>query len=126
MPEAVTPADPEKARTELNQAFRDLPSGDYGIINKKEYDKALVRVRDALAAVTSFNERMETALIWYAEQAAGCRKITDEGETARNALDADGGRRAREALTAPPPQTGSLDQGAPNHFDQNARGFDPT
>jgi hypothetical protein len=38
------------------------------------------------------------ALRWYAEQVAGCRKITSEGEQARNALDADGGQRARAAL----------------------------
>lgn len=38
------------------------------------------------------------ALEWYAEQAAGCRKVTSEGETARNALDKDGGQRARAAI----------------------------
>ncbi|USY26673.1 hypothetical protein NIZ92_06455 [Alcaligenes sp. 1735tsa3] len=38
------------------------------------------------------------ALSWYAEQVAGCRKIGSPGDTARQALDADGGKRARAAL----------------------------
>lgn len=38
------------------------------------------------------------ALAWYAEQVAGCRKITPEGDAARQALDADGGKRAKAAL----------------------------
>jgi hypothetical protein len=40
----------------------------------------------------------EGALRWYAEQVAGCRKITSEGNAARAALDRDGGKRARAAL----------------------------
>ena len=43
-------------------------------------------------------ERYEEALQWYAEQVAGCRKITSEGDTARKALDRDGGERARKSL----------------------------
>jgi hypothetical protein len=42
---------------------------------------------------------LEAALLWYAEQAEGCRKITPDGDIARQALDRDGGKRARAALT---------------------------
>lgn len=38
------------------------------------------------------------ALEWYAEQVKNCRKITSEGNDARNSLDADGGKRATAAL----------------------------
>ena len=38
------------------------------------------------------------ALDWYAEQTAGCRKVTSEGNEARHQLDSDGGKRARTAL----------------------------
>lgn len=38
------------------------------------------------------------ALEWYAEQVAGCRKLGHIGDPSRHALDADGGKRAREAL----------------------------
>jgi hypothetical protein len=43
-------------------------------------------------------EKMREALLWYSEKVAGCRKITREGDEARQALDKDGGQRAREAL----------------------------
>ena len=45
---------------------------------------------------------MRAALNWYAEQGEGCRKLTPDGDTARHALDRDGGKRAREALGAHP------------------------
>lgn len=45
-------------------------------------------------------EQMAAALTWYATQVAGCRKVTVEGDKARHALDADGGRRAVAALAA--------------------------
>lgn len=40
------------------------------------------------------------AVKWYAEQAAGCRKIGGDGDVARQALHRDGGQRARSALAA--------------------------
>lgn len=52
----------------------------------------------AILAMAEHNQRMREALDWYAEQGAGCRKITSEGEKARFALDKDGGERARRAL----------------------------
>lgn len=47
-------------------------------------------------------ENARSALTWYAEQVAGCRKLGPDGDAARNALDTDGGQRARAALSAPP------------------------
>lgn len=52
-----------------------------------------------ITRLTAENERLREALEWYAEQVAGCRKITPEGNASRAALDADGGSRARSALT---------------------------
>ncbi|EMR4171975.1 hypothetical protein R2537_007004 [Pseudomonas aeruginosa] len=40
------------------------------------------------------------ALSWYAEQVADCRKFGSDGDAARQALDKDGGQRARAALSA--------------------------
>lgn len=40
------------------------------------------------------------ALKWYAEQAAGCRKLGRTGDAFRHALDHDGGNRATIALAA--------------------------
>lgn len=40
------------------------------------------------------------ALEWYAEQVGSCRKNTSEGDTARQQLDKDAGKRAEEALAA--------------------------
>ena len=51
--------------------------------------------------VSALQERvrvLEEALRWYGEQARLCRLITREGDVGRHALDADGGKRAREAL----------------------------
>lgn len=40
------------------------------------------------------------ALEWYEQHAAGCRKLTSEGDECRQALDSDGGKRAQTALAA--------------------------
>jgi hypothetical protein len=45
------------------------------------------------------NEKLRAALKWYAEQAEGCRKLGSIGDPFRHALDADGGKRARAALS---------------------------
>jgi len=45
-------------------------------------------------------EQAREALIWYENNAAGCRLIHSGGDAHRNALAADGGTRAREALAA--------------------------
>ncbi|WP_407462191.1 hypothetical protein [Xanthomonas campestris] len=43
------------------------------------------------------------ALAWYGEQAEGCRKVGSLGASAQKALDADGGKRAKAALSARQP-----------------------
>lgn len=48
----------------------------------------------------------EGALKWYAEQVAGCRKVTSEGNEARYALDGDGGKLARATLAKLRAETG--------------------
>lgn len=52
----------------------------------------------ALATPPAPNDDLRAALEWYAERVADCRKITPEGDNARQALDLDGGKRARAAL----------------------------
>lgn len=44
--------------------------------------------------------QLAEALDWYAEQTAGCRKLGRIGDPFRNALDKDGGKRARDVLGA--------------------------
>jgi hypothetical protein len=54
-----------------------------------------------LAARQSLSDRIDVkdaALEWYAEQVAGCRKLGSIGDPYRQALDRDGGGRARAAL----------------------------
>ena len=41
---------------------------------------------------------LKSALEWYAEHVAGCRKLGRDGDIARGKLDRDGGTKAREAL----------------------------
>ena len=48
------------------------------------------------------------ALEWYGEQARLVRLVHREGDAARHALDADGGKRAREALAASTPDLGGV------------------
>lgn len=57
------------------------------------------------------NERLREALRWYEEKVAECRKIGSLGDNARQALDRDGGSRARDALSQ---------QTAPQHPDDEA------
>lgn len=42
---------------------------------------------------------LEAELTWYGDQARLARLIHSEGDAGRNALAADGGKRAREVLT---------------------------
>jgi hypothetical protein len=66
-----------------------------------EVHDAMQATRPAPVDTAALQERvrvLEEALIWYGEQARLCRLITREGDVGRHALDADGGKRAREAL----------------------------
>ena len=56
---------------------------------------------------TTTTDGLREALAWYAENVAGCRKIGSIGEPFRNALDRDGGKRANDALAAPPAPDGA-------------------
>jgi len=51
-----------------------------------------------LEAAETESGRLREALTWYEEQVRCCRMITSQGNSARNSLDADGGKRARAAL----------------------------
>lgn len=57
-------------------------------------------------AITAWNTRADShhrlveALEWYEEQARLCRLIHSEGDAGRQALSADGGKRARDVLAA--------------------------
>lgn len=53
----------------------------------------------ANATLMAASPEMLATLEWYAEQAAGCRKLGSVGDPYRRALDADGGKRARDAIT---------------------------
>jgi len=58
-----------------------------------------VRVDDPLCAeAADCIEAQAKGLEWYAEQVANCRKVTSEGDAARQELDRDGGKRAIAAM----------------------------
>lgn len=65
-----------------------------------DQDKTALLSKLRAEGVQAGDER--AALAWYAEQVAGCRKIGADGDAARQALDKDGGRRARAALASTP------------------------
>lgn len=69
------------------------PNDGWVVVSAMEGPDAEANAR-ACAAVPD----LLLALEWYAEQVAACRKVTSEGETARRALDQDGGTRARAAI----------------------------
>lgn len=75
-----------------------------GIPSNLEYALAC-EVRDLRAALSPSAaacecEALRTELTWYGEQARLARLIHSEGDAGRNALAADGGKRARQALHA--------------------------
>ena len=53
-----------------------------------------------LSRLRSSHTALVAALEWYGEQSRLCRLIHSEGDAGRNALAADGGERARAALSA--------------------------
>lgn len=71
------------------------------------------------------DKAMREALEWYEQQARDCRKITMEGDTARVALDKDGGARARAALEErpirPAAQADAEDAARPNLIECSER-----
>ena len=71
--------------------WRDYVIDNDGMVYNKLRNPEGRQAADLIAA-------QREALEWYAEKVAGCRKITSEGNDARNALDRDGGQIARAAL----------------------------
>lgn len=61
--------------------------------------KAVRNLGAELGAAKAENDRLREALRWYEEKVAECRKIGSLGDNARQALDLDGGFRARDALS---------------------------
>lgn len=89
------------ARAELIARLREgIPADRWGGLDTTATLRTMCEAADALEALSTPTGEagMREALAWYAEQAENCRKITHEGDTARHALDADGGKRARAAL----------------------------
>lgn len=66
----------------------------------KEAVSTLDSERECNALLTAEIDRLRQTLEWYAEQARLCRLIHSEGDAGRHALSEDGGKRARQALTA--------------------------
>lgn len=62
--------------------------------------------RRASQAAPAPSDGLREALEWYADMVRKCRMIHSEGDEARAALDADGGRRALSALTPAHAQEG--------------------
>jgi len=61
--------------------------------------KVAGRISAELGAAKAENDRLREALRWYEEKVTECRKIGSLGDNARQALDLDGGFRARDALS---------------------------
>jgi hypothetical protein len=64
---------------------------------KTDDEKKAVEVWNGQAAAAA-PDKIAEALKWYGTQASLCRQNTTAGDAARNALDFDGGQRARKAL----------------------------
>lgn len=94
---------------EYREACRDAAAAILELIDHPKQQETTMSTpftEEQLQAVTkkkdAENERLRAALEWYAEQAAGCRKLGSIGDPFRHALDRDGGDRARAALTQEP------------------------
>lgn len=61
-------------------------------------NREAVQQRQRAEAAEAKLARAVEGLRWYEQQATDCRKITREGDTARQALDKDGGNRARAII----------------------------
>jgi predicted nucleic acid-binding Zn-ribbon protein len=82
--------DAERERAEKAEESRRIAVA----VMSEHHDRAQAALSAAQQQIAALREALE----WYRDRAAGCRKITSEGNTARHELDADGGARARAAL----------------------------
>ena len=67
------------------------------VVAEKKLEKAEKQLRQAENQIIDLQDQianLRKALSWYAEHAAGCRIIHSDGDVHRNALQADGGKRA--------------------------------
>lgn len=67
-------------------------------LSSPSWQEEAMRQNALLHQALSRADRLEAALRWYEQRVSDCRKITREGDAARNELDRDGGDRARAAL----------------------------
>jgi hypothetical protein len=80
-----------------------LQDGREIIIARDHAEGRLIdRAMQAARPTVGDEQLLREALEWYAEQAEGCRKIGSIGDPSRQALDDDGGKRARAALARRP------------------------
>ena len=78
--------------TELEAAFRQTLEDYAAAVEAREALAVEVKAKDAVIA------GLVEALEWYGEQTRLCRLIHGEGDAGRQALAADGGKRAQSAL----------------------------
>lgn len=76
---------------------KQLPALEPFITDGEVADE-LRRLADIARSQERAQARIQETLKWYGEQARLCRLIHSEGDKARNALAADGGKRAQDAL----------------------------
>jgi len=107
--EADTPYTLGEAYAVAKEVFERFPAT--GLVTHEE---ALEMIAGMSMAIYDFHKHysggLVSALDWYEEKVRLCRKLPGipDGEAARNALSADGGRRAREALNFSKPQPTNL------------------
>lgn len=83
-------------------AFEEATPAQFAILREKVRAALASRPTEAPEAPEADRlARLEGALVWYEEQVRNCRKVTSEGDAARQQLDRDGGERARNALKEP-------------------------
>lgn len=87
----------ERLTRERDEAVAVAKAAAEGSMRQLEACEEYRKQRDAALAKV---ERMDEALVWYETKVANCRKITNEGTGARNALDRDGGAIAAAARAA--------------------------
>ena len=111
-------ADRIEALTRERDHYKDLHENDSELLTisymqgaKDAEDKAKIAahalsaesaaddMQEKLTAAEAKVARLVEALEWYAEQTRLCQLAHSSGDAGRNALHADGGKRARAALT---------------------------
>ena len=84
------------------EVARIMAMSDEEIMREADVDDAAWARGFKLGLASGKSAAAGGALHWYAENVAGCRKIGRDGDVFRQALDADGGKRALAALASAP------------------------